>query len=851
MKHATIPIILLILGTLLAKADLVEAQAKGMLPPEAEQILFLIDDSASMMETASDPDEPAASRWQVVQRAYPKWLERLGPDSLVGAVSVGGRCGAPPAIDLPVGTDPKQLSAAIGSARPNGATNLNAALMSTPTLFAPGVRGGRRVVLLSDGLNTCPPRESTCEIARQLHRDHGIVIDVVAWVTEPGMVDEFKCVAQASGGTFTAPRTIKEVIDIPLPVLDPWRYVVLGLGFGTLLLAGRVFYRHVFHVLNWGTGQATLAAGVLLGLGTLALYLVLFVRTGIGAAMLGVSVLVAMLAVAWRRSRPSSTPAASAPPWSLLGFVVVVTLLIPPLSFAAAASPTTCSKVVQGPPRYHHILALDVSGTVAPYLGQMKALLACYAERYTVAGEEVSFIVFGSDSAGTVKELTTFTVPPSGSTIALNTLLDSVAVRNPKDTKTYFKPLADYLNQFLRHVRLQPVIIVVSDGQSDAEQDRVPFKEVPFAEFGTRGLYSVPGTHKWKVAIQGGSGLDLAALFQKPIGRRGELGSTALSRPRHPVIDPCLLEPELLVETDERIVLRPRWNPLSTMVDGSVTVRARNECVARFRSFRVELRRGNETLLIGRVNNTLIDEQPRSFTFPTSQPTLGAGMAEATLRVLLDQGGTPRTIYPQRPSLVTVEELSYWSAFGLYWGLINGTLLVLIGVAVRVVRRRRAQERNRPEVVKVPGGHVVPLFHGQAVTVGGEGCQLVVPEVQPGVVLALIEWTGIRGAFTLRPGKSFRMLINGAEVDGPATYRLGQALQFIPAEGGTPISVTLYPGTTSEIGFSPTPVAGGDRSTFVGAFPSFSDMGQSSGNGAFSSMPGTSGGHGISTDSYI
>jgi hypothetical protein len=65
------------------------------------------------------------------------WIERLGRETLIGAVSVGGQCGEAPHINLPVGTDQQQIVSAISSARPNGLTNLNAVLKATPGFFAP------------------------------------------------------------------------------------------------------------------------------------------------------------------------------------------------------------------------------------------------------------------------------------------------------------------------------------------------------------------------------------------------------------------------------------------------------------------------------------------------------------------------------------------------------------------------------------------------------------------------------------------------------------------------------------------------------------------------------------------
>ena len=294
-RTSVLVLVLLLIG--FAGADAVSAQHGRTLPAEAQQVLFLIDQSDSMTERARDPAQPSASRWDLLLQVYPQWLARFDPEVLVGVSSVGGACGAPPALHLPVGSDRTRVATALDTLRPHGATNLNAALLAAPQAFAAGVRGSKRLVVLSDGLNTCPPQGSTCAIARELHRTHHITIDVVAWLTEPGMLEEFKCIAEATAGTFTAPGGLDDLLRIRLPGFDPWRYVVLALGSATVFLASLVFYRHGFHVLRWGTGPATLAAGLLLGLGVLSLYLVLCVRAGVGAALLGGAVLAGLLTV--------------------------------------------------------------------------------------------------------------------------------------------------------------------------------------------------------------------------------------------------------------------------------------------------------------------------------------------------------------------------------------------------------------------------------------------------------------------------------------------------------------------------------------------------------------------------
>lgn len=834
MPCTTIIVLVLLLG--IAGADAVSAQPVRALPAEAAQVLFLVDESGSMTELARDPAQPTASRWDIVRQVYPQWLARLDPEVLVGVASLGGACGAPPALHLPVGSERTQVATALDTLRPPGATNLNAALLAAPQAFAAGVRGSKRIVLLSDGLNTCPPQGSTCAIARDLHHTHGITIDVVAWLTEPGMLEEFKCVTEATAGTLTAPRSLDEWRQIPLPGFDLWRYVVLALGSATMFLASLVLYRHGFHVLRWGTGLATLAAGLLLGLGSLSLYLVLCVRAGLGAALLGGTVLAGVLGVVWRRVQHPTPTQPHRTLWAALGWVVCAATLVPTLAGAAEVTAGACQKSVQGPPRYHHILALDVSGSVAPYLGQMKTLLTCYAERYTRAGEEVSLLIFGSDAAGTVRELQTFTVPPSGATMALTARLDTLQVQPP--TRTYFRPLADYLSQFLLQVRLDPVLLVVSDGKSDARQDHVPFEEIAFESFGKRGVYRVPGMAPWKVAIQGGSDLDLAALFHKPLSVRSAPAAPPLSAPRRPVLDPCLFEPAFLVETDPRVVLWPRWWPWSQVVEGTLTLRVRHECVTRLRSFAVEVHHGGVTWRLGQVAQVPIGPTPQSVTFPITRPARGGGVTDAVMHILLDQGGSTRTVYPQQPSRVVFEEVAYWAAYGWLWGLGGVVLLGLGGGGVGLVCRRRAQERDRPEIVKIPGGRAVALRRGQTSTLGGEGCQLVVPGVPPGVTLVRATWTGVRGDLLLSPEPGVSLQVNGSAIDGREVYRLGQPLVLLrPAEGLT-YQVTLHAGTPADLGRGAGPRVRGRRGRWTGAFPSRAGEVLAASNGTYRAAAG-------------
>lgn len=168
-----------------------------------EEVLFLVDSSSSMTSSAQLNGESDLTRWDMLQIAFPQWLDRFPPGA-VGVVDVGGSCGDSPRQEYAIGTSHRRLTEAVAGTMAGGETNLNRMLEKSIEYFdAP--RGKRRVVILSDGGNTCPPQRSTCDIARALHRVHGVQIDAVLFKGEAGMEDEYRCIVKATSGRMIIP----------------------------------------------------------------------------------------------------------------------------------------------------------------------------------------------------------------------------------------------------------------------------------------------------------------------------------------------------------------------------------------------------------------------------------------------------------------------------------------------------------------------------------------------------------------------------------------------------------------------------------------------------------------------
>jgi hypothetical protein len=783
--------------------------------PEGEQILFLIDDSGSMTASGFDLQRPFASRWELVQEIFPKWLAKLPHNVPAGVVSVGGNCGVPPNLSIRATLDRTLVGSALLNMQPNGSTKLNQVLAASPTLFQPGVAGAKRIVLLSDGLNTCEPLGSTCELARKLHADYGITIDVVSLVTDPSVEPEFRCVADVSKGSFQSPQTLVDLSQIQIGRVDFWPYVVMILVFFTLSLSARILYRHGVHVWRWSPLKSISGASAFLLFGCLSAYLVLFLFNSWFSMAVGLFAAAGLLAISSHRAENPATTVAADRPWptNSLGVALVFGVLLSTTSAAGQSLPASCKKVVQGTPRHHHIIALDMSGSVARFIPDMKLLVACYATNYALPGEEISLLAFGTNSRGEVREIRTFAVPPSGSTEVLNGLLDDLALQDVRATRTYFRPLADFLNEFLKGVRLEPVVVVVSDGKSDGFADaasgRVNFREIPFESFGKQGIYSAPGMNGWRVAIQSAASMDLTALFQNPIVERHpkDRSHQTLSS----VLQPCLVDPQVYFDPDTEITVVPHWNPFNRIDSGTLTLTISSECVTRLRSFRVQMRRGQKLIELGSISATPIGESARSFRLPISQSPTGVESTEASIQLVLDQGTSSRVVYPQSNSITVVRETPYLREYGLplTTGALAGVLVLFF--AIRTIGHHSTEKKNRPMFVKGLSGYAVAVKPGQRISVGGEGCDVSLPELPPQVVLAYAESINDRNALLLHPEPGFQLRVDGKSVLGTTVYSLGHQLQFTSPEGAA-FDLKLFSATERSVGFGSS-MFGPDSST--------------------------------------
>ncbi|MFF9090874.1 VWA domain-containing protein [Streptomyces sp. NPDC014991] len=113
----------------------------------------------------------------------------------------------------PVGPlDRTDAKTAVATLAPTGWTPIGPALLKAADDLNGG-DGTRRIVLISDGEDTCQPLDP-CEVAREIAaKGIGLTIDTLGLVPDAKTRDQLSCIADATGGTYTSVRHKEELTD--------------------------------------------------------------------------------------------------------------------------------------------------------------------------------------------------------------------------------------------------------------------------------------------------------------------------------------------------------------------------------------------------------------------------------------------------------------------------------------------------------------------------------------------------------------------------------------------------------------------------------------------------------------
>ncbi|AOR31332.1 alpha-1-antitrypsin [Streptomyces fodineus] len=176
----------------------------------APKVELVLDVSGSMRTRDIDGD----SRMAAAKQAFNEVLDATPQEVKLGIRTLGANYrgndrkeGCKDTAQLyPVGplnrTDAKT---AVATLQPTGWTPIGPALLKAADDLNGG-DGTRRIVLISDGEDTCQPLDP-CEVAREIAaKGIGLTIDTLGLVPDAKTRDQLSCIADATGGTYTDVR---------------------------------------------------------------------------------------------------------------------------------------------------------------------------------------------------------------------------------------------------------------------------------------------------------------------------------------------------------------------------------------------------------------------------------------------------------------------------------------------------------------------------------------------------------------------------------------------------------------------------------------------------------------------
>ncbi|WP_328885933.1 VWA domain-containing protein [Streptomyces sp. NBC_00316] len=206
----------ILLATLAAGLGTALPAAADESPTKASPKVELVLDVSGSMRTR---DIDGQSRMSAAKQAFNEVLDAVPEQVQLGIRTLGADY---PGDDRKVGCkDTKQLypvgpldrteaKTAVATLAPTGWTPIGPALLGA----ADDLEGGdstRRIVLISDGEDTCGPLDP-CEVARDIAaRGIHLVIDTLGLVPNAKIREQLTCIAEATGGTYTAVQHTDEL----------------------------------------------------------------------------------------------------------------------------------------------------------------------------------------------------------------------------------------------------------------------------------------------------------------------------------------------------------------------------------------------------------------------------------------------------------------------------------------------------------------------------------------------------------------------------------------------------------------------------------------------------------------
>ncbi|MFF7334418.1 VWA domain-containing protein [Streptomyces sp. NPDC090306] len=194
-----------------AVADETDGQA-------ASKVELVLDVSGSMRTADID----GGTRMAAAKQAFNEVLDATPEEVELGIRTLGANykgndrvTGCKDTEQLyPVGPlDRTEAKTAVATLSPTGWTPIGPALKKAAADLGSSGEGSRRIVLISDGEDTCQPLDP-CEVARDIAAQGiGLTIDTLGLVPDAKTRDQLSCIADATGGTYTSVQHKEELSD--------------------------------------------------------------------------------------------------------------------------------------------------------------------------------------------------------------------------------------------------------------------------------------------------------------------------------------------------------------------------------------------------------------------------------------------------------------------------------------------------------------------------------------------------------------------------------------------------------------------------------------------------------------
>jgi Ca-activated chloride channel family protein len=215
---------LAVLAVLIAGLAPAPAVADEPAAKEAPKVELVLDVSGSMRTRDID----GKSRMAAAKQAFNEVLDAVPEEVRLGIRTLGAdypgedrKRGCKDTRQLyPVGPlDRTEAKTAVATLAPTGWTPIGPALLGA----AEDLEGGdatRRIVLITDGEDTCAPLDP-CEVAREIAaKGIHLVIDTLGLVPDAKTRAQLRCIAEATGGTYTSVQHTDELSDRVSQLVD-------------------------------------------------------------------------------------------------------------------------------------------------------------------------------------------------------------------------------------------------------------------------------------------------------------------------------------------------------------------------------------------------------------------------------------------------------------------------------------------------------------------------------------------------------------------------------------------------------------------------------------------------------